>query len=52
VNLVDRQVEVHEGPDADKREYRRRVVRTGAQIVSFAAGPKAAVKVKARDLLP
>ncbi len=52
VNLVDRQVEVHEDPDVDERVYRRRVVRTGAQIVSMAAGPKAVVKVKAKDLLP
>jgi Uma2 family endonuclease len=52
VNLVHRQVEVHTDPDPDEREYRRRVVRTGAQVVSISAGPKAGVKVKAKDLLP
>ena len=52
VNLVDRQVEVHTRPRVLARTYARCAVRTGSQTVAFAAGPRASVKVKARDLLP
>lgn len=54
VNLVERQVELYDGPSVKDEKYRRSTVRTGTRSVAIAAGASkgAYVTVKARDLLP
>lgn len=53
VNLVDRQVEVHEEPVPGEQRYARSSVRTGQQLVAIAAGgAQEFEEIAAKDLLP
>jgi Uma2 family endonuclease len=52
IDLVHRQLEVHEQPSAKEGRFKRSSVVAAGQTVAIAVGPSASVKIKAKDLLP